>query len=215
MSISATVEQMNKLNELSINSGHTFEKMLELGGYHLARFTTHRFPTHSHKKILVVCGRGNNGGGGYVAAKHLYNAGHEVSLFQPVNEIIGEHNQKNFEILSNLSVTIQEMLDTKMGDVILDCFIGTGLSSDFSEEHAHIIKRLNESGKPIVSLDVPSGMNADTGESNSVVVRPDHTVCLGIMKKAVVDNASAGVAHVYDIGIPRLFYDEIGVEYPF
>lgn len=146
------------------------------------------------QKIAVVCGKGNNGGDGFVVARHLFNHGR-----QPVVTFIGNRDQLksdalvNFEILEKMGIPIYPY--GKEGrpqwdgtDLIVDAIFGTGLSKNVDEPYKSAIveiNRLSEKGITVVSVDIPSGLNADTGEVMGAAVRADITVTLACEKEGL------------------------------
>jgi len=214
MEKTASVDITRQLYAKSFDIGHDVSATHELAAYHIARFTTHRFPTHSHPRVLVVSGTSTSSGIGIITAKHLQNAGHTVSLFLDKSSEVDPIVEQHIELARKTKVEFLDILQTKSGDVIVESVIA-GDMCDLSEQKETIIKHLNDSGKPIISHECPSGMNIDTGDISNVAVQPDHTVSMAIHKKGVYENPKAGVAHLYDVGIPRMLYAELNLEYPF
>jgi NAD(P)H-hydrate epimerase len=164
--------------------------------------------------VAVVCGKGNNGGDGFVAARHLHHAGHQVDVFliADPDKLRGDA-KLNWEILDKLKLAVWALGDEKQVaeldlsgyDVILDAVFGTGLSSDVRGPLATAIERINASGVLVVAVDIPSGISADTGRSLGTAVQAAHTVTFGYPKLGHV--IYPGAAHtgdiiVVDIGIP-------------
>ena len=118
--------------------------------------------------VAVVCGKGNNGGDGFVAARHLKHAGHRVDVFliADPDKLRGDA-KLNKEILDKLKLAVKALpgegevakLDLSGYDVILDAVFGTGLSSDVRGPLATAIERINASGVPVVAVDIPSGIS--------------------------------------------------------
>lgn len=146
------------------------------------------------QKIAVICGRGNNGGDGFVAARHLSNHGRD-----PIVTLIGDRTQLkgdsllNFEILNKMGIPFHPY-DGKgrpgwdSAELIVDAIFGTGLSKNVDEPYKSAIaeiNRLSEKGITVVSVDIPSGLNADTGEVMGIAVRADITVTLAREKEGL------------------------------
>ena len=120
-------------------------------------------------KIVVVCGVGNNGGDGLVAARHLVNAGKKVEVY-----IIGKTSKLkadpkiNFNILKKMGIRVKKASEGIRGGrregIIIDALFGIGLKSEVREPYASVINLMNKSKKPILSVDVPSGLDADSGK---------------------------------------------------
>lgn len=144
-----------------------------------------------NKKILVVCGRGNNGGDGMAVARHLYNSGADVNvLLVDGNKNFSKETEANFNILKNLGIKItltsetMEKIDTLFisSEIIVDALFGTGLTREVAGIYKELIEKMNDSKKFILSIDIPSGVNSDTGEIMGVAVRANATVALGYLK---------------------------------
>ena len=143
------------------------------------------------KRILVLCGVGNNGGDGFVLARRLHAAGTDVKVF-----VVGDDRRlrgsalKNREILSRLPIQVESLQeigpltpDLAACDVIVDALFGTGLSRHVTGLQSGVIRRINASGKTVLSLDIPSGVHGDTGAVLGAAVRADMTITFGLPKR--------------------------------
>jgi hydroxyethylthiazole kinase-like uncharacterized protein yjeF len=141
-------------------------------------------------KFLVISGSGNNGGDGMVVARKLHSNGVKTSLLLLTEEQkLKGITKKNFEILKNIGISIKinpTQRETKKAlketDVIIDAMLGTGLSGEVKGIYKEAIELVNKSGKKVVSVDIPSGINGDTGEILGVAVKSDITVTFGLPK---------------------------------
>jgi len=142
------------------------------------------------RKFLVFCGIGNNGGDGFVVARKIHSSGGKVKIF-----ILGDHKRlkgpakTNFDIVSRLPIKVQqiESIDTLKADVfhcdaIVDAIFGTGLAREVEGLYRRVIDLINESRKTIVSVDIPSGIDGDTGKIMGAAVKADYTVTFGLPK---------------------------------
>lgn len=144
-----------------------------------------------NRKILVVCGRGNNGGDGMAVARHLKNSGADVSviLVDDDKKFSGE-TEVNFNILKNIGIQIilsSENIEKinflfNSSEILIDAIFGTGLTREVGGVYRELIEKLNRSGKYVVSIDIPSGVNSDTGEVMGIAVKSNLTVALGYLK---------------------------------
>ena len=140
------------------------------------------------QRVAIVCGVGNNGGDGLVAARHLLNAGKKVDIC-----LVGKTSklktdpQINFNILLGMKQKIINCEETEKfilrfpsllakADLVIDAMFGIGLTSAVREPYSDIIVSLNQSGKPILAVDVPSGLDADSGKILGVAVKAQKTV---------------------------------------
>jgi hydroxyethylthiazole kinase-like uncharacterized protein yjeF len=173
---------------------------------------------NQEKKVTVVCGRGNNGGDGFVAARHLMNSGIDVSIFlvAVVRELKGEaaanyHRAekvaktmgKVIEVLNeeNLSSFEDKLEETSL---IVDGIFGTGLAREVGEPEKGIIQLINDSEKPVLAVDVPSGLDAANGNVLGVCIKASKTVTFARPKTGFIGNEKyTGEMITADISIPR------------
>lgn len=166
--------------------------------------------------VLVVTGNGGNGGGGMTCARHLANRG------VPVHVIV----DRSPDDLSGVAATQYRILDEMdvptttdteqlrpFGDrrVIVDALIGYGLDGEVRPPASGVIERLNQLPDPVVSLDVPSGLDATTGETLGMAVTPIRTVTLALPKTGL--ESVAGALYLADISIPETVYERLDIEY--
>jgi hydroxyethylthiazole kinase-like uncharacterized protein yjeF len=167
-------------------------------------------------RVLLVCGRGNNGGDGYVMARYLSGAGMEVTVMVLSHlDRIGGDALLNLEIIRKMGLEVlevptherwEEYRDRRGSyDFIVDGILGTGLSSLVRGFYAEVIEEINGLKRPVMAIDIPSGLNADTGQVMGVAVRADLTVTFGFPKVGQLVFPGAGLvgrlARI-DIGIP-------------
>lgn len=177
----------------------------------------------SNKKCCIFCGKGNNGGDGFVAARWLINYGIEPRVF-----LIGEKDEvkgiarTNLNILLKLKEKVCE-IDTaedlnrtreviESTELIIDALLGTGVNGEVRGLAKQVIELLNQSGKPILSIDIPSGLAADTGRPCGVAVKATRTVTCFLPKKGFSSPSSTqyiGVLTIADLGVPYNVLDEI------
>jgi NAD(P)H-hydrate epimerase len=170
-----------------------------------------------HKKFLVFCGIGNNGGDGFVIARKLHSNHGKVKVF-----ILGDKSRYqgaarlNLDILCRLPIEIQNLetvdsirMDVTHSDAIVDAIFGTGLIRDIEGRYRDAIELINESGKTVFSADIPSGIAGDTGKVMGVSVKADHTVTFGLPKPGNVLHPGSdhcGKLYVTHISFPPLLY---------
>ncbi|MBF8275135.1 MAG: hypothetical protein HW390_208 [Candidatus Brocadiaceae bacterium] len=171
------------------------------------------------RKVVVLCGKGNNGGDGYVIARHLHNSGISVTVFVVANisDILKEGDAAiNLQILLKMKIPVQELPDIaaienlakelRGYDVIIDALFGTGLSGEVREPFRTLINATNDSRKPIISVDIPSGLDANTGEVLGTAIKATKTVTFAVSKKGFYLNEGpthTGEVVVTDISIPK------------
>jgi len=160
----------------------------------------------SGKNIIIVCGKGNNGGDGLVAARHLINLGYHPSLFLISSSQFLKGDPKiNFDILAKMKASFEKDLSKlNEADLIIDAIFGIGLSSDVKEPYESVIGQINSAGKPVLSVDVPSGLDATTGKILGCVVNATKTITFVAAKTGFYKNDGSKVCGeivVADIGI--------------
>lgn len=179
--------------------GISVESLMENAGRELAEIISDRFPD---SKVLFVCGTGNNGGDGFVAARYLSA---DATCIRTPKSPLAIMNSKKANVVP-YSIDL-----FKDYDVIVDCLLGTGVNKPIRDEYRKCIEAINGSGKAIISCDIPSGLG--TGCS----VSPDMTVTFHDIKEGM-DTSDCGTIVIADIGIPPEAYDVVGpgdmVRYP-
>lgn len=151
--------------------------LMKRAGEAALRYLRTRFPV-AHR-IVIVCGAGNNGGDGYVLARFAHAAGLTVTTLAAVSpdSLRGDARQA-FEDLRASGTQVQPYSPQGLaeGEVIVDALLGTGLRGPVREEAARVIRGINSSGRPVLAVDVPSGLDSDTGVPLGEAVRADCTV---------------------------------------
>lgn len=202
-----SVAEMREIDRATIQQyGVASERLMENAGSAVAEFVLKNF-IHA-EKVLVVCGRGNNGGDGYVAARKLKDAGKQVSvalLARPA-DIKGDAAEMLRKWpLKPMSVTSETELDAAdwEADLIVDAVLGTGTRLPVEGLYASAIEKMNETGALIVSVDIPSGADADSQEKSSgPVVRANAIVTFTALKPAHVFQFGGLPTALREIGTP-------------
>jgi NAD(P)H-hydrate epimerase len=202
--------------------GVQIEQMMENAGRSLANLVREILGDMVRdKKILIAAGKGNNGGGGMVAARHLHNWGADVTLILNNTHVKGVPGTqmniiKNFGIEIKTGEKVIKYLRKFKGEAVIDSLIGYGLSGAPREWTAEVIKALNSIQTPVISLDVPSGLDSTTGEVFNPCVKASATMTLALPKVGLIKPNADVVGDLYlaDIGVPNRLYKEIGIEIP-
>jgi NAD(P)H-hydrate epimerase len=169
-----------------------------------------------HGRVVVCCGKGNNGGDGFVIARHLDNRAVPVRvlLFARPGELTGDA-AVNYQIIAKSGLLIVLCAPPDMGAVrdelraaewVVDALFGTGLSGPVRAPFDQVISAINESGARVLAVDIPSGLDCDTGRPLGATVRAQHTATFVAQKKGFAEPAARewlGRVHVLDIGAPR------------
>jgi NAD(P)H-hydrate epimerase len=178
------------------------------------------------RRVIVCCGKGNNGGDGFVVARHLDNFGWPVKilLFAKPSELTGDaavmfdivkrsRLRQEYVLLDGLRVEdyLNEEL-TMFGDGwIVDALFGTGLSGAVREPFDRVIAAMNASPAPVLAVDIPSGLDCDTGQPLGIAVRADVTATFIDRKQGFLEPDAQpwlGEVHVVDIGAPRALVEQ-------
>ena len=164
------------------------------------------------RRVVILCGGGNNGGDGLAIARHLHNAGADVSvgLYMDPAKYKGDA-ATNWQIVRAMSLPLftadphDVRRQTTDADLIVDALFGTGLSEPPRPPFVAVVEQIHGCGKPVVAVDLPSGLDCDTGEPLAPAVRATTTVTFVAYKQGFANPASAaytGRLVVCDIGCP-------------
>ncbi|MGC8976349.1 MAG: NAD(P)H-hydrate epimerase [Candidatus Ratteibacteria bacterium] len=172
-----------------------------------------------NRNFLIFCGRGNNGGDGFVLARYLFNNYANVKVFyfgKP--EEFTDISLLNFKILKNLridTISIDELklynLNVDKKSIFIDAILGIGLKYEIVGKMKDIIEFMNGLKNLKISIDIPTGLDANTGEIHGVGVKSNLTISLGFLKKGFFINKGpeyTGKIEVVDIGFPRFYYEK-------
>ena len=178
--------------------------LMEAAGWQIARFVGQR--------AAVVCGVGSNAGDGLAAARHLHRWGRLATVCCVDTSRLRGPAARELEALRKLGVGVASDLQLGDAEVVVDAIFGTGLARAPEGRFAEWIEAINASGKPVVSVDVPSGLDADTGVAYAPCIRANVTITLGLPKPGLLD--LKGRVLVADIGVPFEAYAAVGVAVP-
>jgi ADP-dependent NAD(P)H-hydrate dehydratase / NAD(P)H-hydrate epimerase len=186
----STVAEMRALDRTAIEQyGIVAELLMENAGHAVHFVLLNEFGIES-KRFLVFCGLGNNGGDGLVVARKIQSNGGAVKVF-----VLGDPARfkgaarLNAGIVSRLPIEVQQLesvetLETDLAhcDAIVDAILGTGITREVEGLYRDVIESIHRSGKPVFSVDIPSGVHGDTGQVMGTAVRADYTVTFGLPK---------------------------------
>lgn len=221
-----TVEQMREVDRLMVEEYYiTLPQMMEHAGRNLAEFSLewlkNRNNNKTHFNIVVACGTGNNGGGGMVAARFLANKGHDViAVLTGHSEKLKPVPANHWKTLKAMGVKTIEANSTDSipvytnSDLIIDAVVGYSLKGELRGIPARVVRDTMQSGKAVISLDVPSGLDAATGETNPMCIKAEATMTLALPKTGlIVEKAKecTGDVYVADIGVPPSLYSHLGL----
>lgn len=198
--------------------------LMENAGVEVARETGKWLKKHGKNRVLVLCGSGNNGGDGLVAARHLRNRGYAVKvLFLSSPDRLSADARTQFFTLQKMEIPYLEWKSTEHfagseieswlyeADVLLDGVYGTGFHGEMPELPAFAANWADKHEKPVLSIDIPSGVAADTGRVEGTAFRAEETITLALAKPGLLlgeGAVCAGRVKVKDIGIPQALLTE-------
>ena len=167
----------------------------------------------SGKKVTVLVGRGNNGGDGLVAARNLHNWGGEVTVtLGEAREDIREVPARQLAVAETMGIKIVGPAESFEGaDLVVDALLGCGSKGDPREPLAGLISRANASRVPILAVDVPSGLDATTGEPGEPCMAARATVTFGLPKTGFLEPRARGLVgelYLADIALPKTIYEK-------
>ena len=201
-----SAESVRRLDSIAINE-------FDIPGYELMKragqavfdYLQQHFPLA--RQILVCCGAGNNAGDGYVVARLAMQAGFRVQLISmlPGEKLQGDARQawQDWRSLGHQPLAFSADLPAQ-ADIIIDALLGTGLQRDIEGEWAELVNAINRSGRPVIAVDIPSGLCADTGRIAGCGVRASATVTFIGLKKGLLTHY--GVDHCGE-----LIFDDLGI----
>ena len=204
-----TVEQMYNIENKGHDMGFLKKFMMENAGAVAVRKLIEKFGSVDSKNIVIFVGMGNNGGDGQVMARHLagYAANVTVVLLGPDDKIKTEESNWNWSILQKMpSVKLISGDSFEIDfapDVIIDGILGTGISGEIREPYASAINYINETTCYKFAVDVPSGLDPQTGETANIFTKCDMTVTFHKMKQGIPKRKDlTGELYAEKIGIP-------------
>jgi len=191
--------------------------LMENAGRNAANIIADHYSDLPEKRVAVFCGPGNNGGDGFVIARHLHNAGWQVrTLLTCEPAKLKGDALINYRIVDKMPVPIETVssIDDVLtwAELIVDALLGTGFAGEVREPLASLINRLNQSGKPIVAVDLPSGLDCQTAKPAASTVRASHTITFVAAKTGLLTATArdyVGKIIVADIGVPRELIQQV------
>ncbi|MBN1779515.1 NAD(P)H-hydrate dehydratase [bacterium] len=213
MDILVTAAEMRELDRLAIEKhGIPGLVLMEHAAAAVAAAADDILEGKTDSRIALFCGKGNNGGDGLAAARLLDQMGYDLTVFVCADpqEIKGDARE-NYQVVKKLNLDIcvlkkPEQLN-RIGeyDLLIDALLGTGIAGEVKGFLADVIEWMNGYGAPILAVDIPSGIHADTGQFEGMCIEADATVTFGAMKRGLVFSPArelTGEIEVADIGIP-------------
>jgi len=206
-----TTDQMIEVDRIMIEEwGITLIQMMENAGRNFAELARHQLRGDvQNKNMVVLCGTGNNGGGGMTAARHLHNWGANIQVI-----LVDDENRlkdipaHQWRILQKMGI-IYPAAELSNTDLILDAMLGYGAQGSPRPPVADWVRMANESGLPILALDSPSGLDTTTGIPGSPCIQASATLTLALPKSGLLAPTAkpyVGDLYLADISVPPELY---------
>ncbi|MBA3019150.1 MAG: NAD(P)H-hydrate dehydratase [Proteobacteria bacterium] len=220
-----TAGEMQEMDRQTIESyGLPGRVLMENAGLGATQILLKQFKGLVDKKVGIVAGRGNNGGDGFVMARYLSQKGISVTVYLLAKKsMVKGDAAENLNLLAPLDITVIEMPDQKSfsknktsmlhQDIWIDAILGTGLKSDVKGYFRKIIEFINSLARPVFSVDIPSGLNADTGQPCGACIQAHTTATFAFAKTGHLIFPGAGYTgnlEIIDIGIPNYIAEKVG-----
>jgi len=218
----ATAAQIAELDRRATEDhGIPTATLMDAAGRRVAQVAEAMLREHGGRRVVVLTGKGNNGGDGLVAARYLRASGIEVTalLAAPKQEFAGEAAralaaaaEAGVSILAGNAARYENAIAE--ADLVIDALFGTGFRGLVGGNAAALIESANRSGRPILAVDMPSGLQADTGTWDGPCIRATATVTMGLPKLGLVLFPGAEIAgrlYVADIGYPQALTDDLSI----
>lgn len=217
----SSAQQMKQIDSEAINHyGIPEIALMENAGHEIAREAInlcHNIES-TRQSFCILAGCGNNGGDGFVAARHLINNGAKVKVFLLGNvDHFSPSAKINYDVLVNMQTEIYQIVSERdwhrlqiaitFSDCIIDALLGTGIHGELREDIKKCIKIINTSNRPVLSVDMPSGVNADNGVVESEAVQATITITFGLPKIGLITYPGSkyvGKIIVKTIGLPKM-----------
>lgn len=198
-----TADDVRRQDAACLQHGIATETLMERAGFAVARAVRGMLGYTYGLRVVVVCGKGNNAGDGLVAARWLAAWGAHVTVIEVLgSDFAGAAREARRRFRGRVAGINGLERELDRADLAIDALLGIGLSRAPAGDAARAIESLNTAGVPVVSIDVPSGMDADTGGAPGVVVAPSGVVTLSGLKPGLLFSPGGAWIEVADIGIP-------------
>ncbi|MBP0017448.1 MAG: NAD(P)H-hydrate dehydratase [Cyanobacteria bacterium SBLK] len=200
-----SAEQMREIEGRMFAAGMPVAALMEKVAGSIAREIMSLYPKSRGDRAGILAGPGHNGGDAFVVARELFLQGYDISIYAPFDrckELTVSHAKYAISLGIPCHTRVESLSDRHF---LIDGLFGFGLTREITGEVARSLHWLNETNKPIISIDLPSGIHTDTGEVLGTAIRATHTFCLGLWKLAFFQDRALeyfGKASLLEFGIP-------------
>ena len=217
-----TVNDIRKVEKNANDSCISYLQLMENAGSYCARVIRKAFENTNKRNVLVVCGKGKNGGDGFVIARKLLENGYNVTVMMTDGLPVDEESSEMLSRIRASGVQIvyydskaENTAENKYFDnaqIIVDCVFGIGFHGEATDSAKSVFERINNSKATVVSVDVPSGLYGDSGVVPECHVKADITVAINCLKPVHVlkpSDSACGALVTANIGIPDSCYEDV------
>ncbi len=213
-----TVENTRKLEALANETGISYLQLMENAGSYCARIIRQTFENTNKRNALVVCGKGKNGGDGFVIARKLFENGYKVNVLMAMGLPVDAESSEMLSRIRAMGINIVYYNnDTSHkyfedAQIIVDCIFGVGFKGEPDQTITSLINKINNSSATVISIDVPSGLEGDSGNAPENSVSADMTIAVLVLKPVHVLKPSVekcGKVVVAPLGIPEKCYSQV------
>ena len=215
-----TRAQIREIENNGFSQGIPALRMMENAGSAMAKSIRENYPDAEYPYAAVVCGKGNNGGDGFVIARKLSESGYRVAVVLTHGKPVTDESSEMLIRLRDLSIAVVDMdSETERSakiiggaDIIIDAIFGIGFSGQADKNTALIFKLINSSRAKKIAVDIPSGIDCDSAYADSACVKADMTVTpIGLKRAQVLYPAAeySGTVRLVNIGLPPACYETV------
>ncbi len=201
-----SADEMSQIEAGIFDAGMPVASLMEKVGISIANRIQELYPASDFARVGILVGPGHNGGDALVVARELYFKGYEIILYRPVEklkELTGNHAR----YVQSLGIPFYDSLEPLQDCVlIVDGLFGLGQKRSLESPISDAVEQINKWSKPVISIDVPTGLHTDTGKILGTAIRAKHTFCVGLWKLGLLQDEAlefVGNAELIDIGITQ------------
>lgn len=202
-----TTEKMRLIEEEIFAKGMPIASLMEKAALLTSQQIQKKYPLSQFNHIGVIAGCGHNGGDSLVIARELFLNGYFVQIYSPLAEKCRDLTAQHLKYAQEIGINfVKEIEELSNCDLIIDGLFGFGITRDIEGKLAQIINKVNHWQKPIISIDIPSGIDTDTGIVRGNAIKATHTFCLGLWKQGLFQELAleyVGKIEKIDFGIPK------------
>ncbi|MDA0674732.1 MAG: NAD(P)H-hydrate epimerase, partial [Cyanobacteria bacterium] len=205
--IVVTAQEMQALEERLFAAGMAVAALMEKVAGRVARWIREHYPRDRYPSVGILVGPGHNGGDALVVARELHHGGYGVQIYC-LSDRVKDLTAAHLAYARHLGIpTVETVSDLANCGVLVDGGFGLGLTRPLTGAIAAAVDAVNGWGRPVVSIDLPSGLHTDTGQPLGTALQATHTLCLGLWKRGLLQDAAlpfCGEAVLLPFDIPAL-----------